>query len=886
MFSELLISGTDLEVWSDTIESQSRLPEIIRKLILSNSADINHLNFPAHEGVQLGGWDGVVFSKFENTYVPEGLSVWEAGTSKDVKKKAERDYTKRLNNLTDLDPAKTTYIFVSSRRWSKKEDWVKEKMKDNVWKNVLVYDADDLETWLSMCPVVHIWASMLLKKYPEGSLDLENYWLDWSEETRPHMSSDMVLAGRPHIVKDVQKWLYEKTSSLTLKAKTIDEAIAVFAASLLQFNQTEKEFFFSKAVVINDLKAWNHISGAQTNLILIPTFEISASSRAIRNEHQLFLPSSDATHRDGLEVPNVSRHEFAKLLSAQDFPEQEIERLSHLARKSLMLFRRDRAQVSGITEPSWVKKPSASSLVPLLLIGKWDESFQGDQKVIEKITKKPYEQIENELREWLTNADTPIHRTGNILSLVSKEESFSFLSRYLTRREFNDFKEIVLEVLTIKDAKYQLPVDQQWASTILLDEELKYSSELIRSIVDTLAFISASEYRYDNIPDLILSDEVQNLVRNLFKQINDIDVWLTLSPYLPRIAEAAPEEFLKKMESEIKNQIFVRGIFQDEHNAIGNSAHTGVLWALETLAWKPDYLMRVAFILGRLSNEDPGGKLGNRPKNSLHGIFFLPFPQTFSSSKIRLHVMEKLSQREPEAAWTLFYDLLSIYHSSIIGHPKPKWQDWDTAISSYQKSIRELQEEVQAIVKLVTKLANESGERWGKLVTILSKVTPEDTELILSGLNKLAEKDISIDDREILWNALRNKLSRHNSFPDAEWALSNELISQISEIYRKLEPQELLPRFRWVFSNHPKLPEGRQEDYIQYQTLWAEYQNKALIEIIKIADYNTFNEFIENIDKPYVFGWSLSAMDLSKSAIDETAFLRSDLKNDSDVTVK
>ena len=44
---------------------------------------------------------------------------------------------------------------------------------------------------------------------------------------------------------------------------------------------------------------------------------------------------------------------------------------------------------------------------------------------------------------------------------------------------------------------------------------------------------------------------------------------------------------------------------------------TGLLWALETLAWHSDHLARVTVILGELAEIDPGGNWTNRPANSL-----------------------------------------------------------------------------------------------------------------------------------------------------------------------------------------------------------------------------------------------------------------------------
>lgn len=58
-------------------------------------------------------------------------------------------------------------------------------------------------------------------------------------------------------------------------------------------------------------------------------------------------------------------------------------------------------------------------------------------------------------------------------------------------------------------------------------------------------------------------------------------------------------------------------IFQDKDPFLSRSPHTGLLWALEALAWDPKYLSDSALTLAKLARVDPGGKLTNRPLNSL-----------------------------------------------------------------------------------------------------------------------------------------------------------------------------------------------------------------------------------------------------------------------------
>jgi len=139
-----LIDGTDLELWSGRREAQSKLPVLLRRLIRATTPSIQQLSFPADEGVQLPGWDGIVIADEGNEYVPNGCSVWELGTNSNIKAKADGDYEKRKENCGDFKREETTFVFVTSRRWASKQEWVEARRKEGAWLDVRAYDADDL----------------------------------------------------------------------------------------------------------------------------------------------------------------------------------------------------------------------------------------------------------------------------------------------------------------------------------------------------------------------------------------------------------------------------------------------------------------------------------------------------------------------------------------------------------------------------------------------------------------------------------------------------------------------------------------------------------------------------------------------------------------------
>ena len=115
---------------------------------------------------------------------------------------------------------------------------------------------------------------------------------------------------------------------------------------------------------------------------------------------------------------------------------------------------------------------------------------------------------------------------------------------------------------------------------------------------------------------------VDNIIFDLLNNANG-EIWISVNNELPLISEASPDSFLAAVKNSlVKEQPEIMDMFKEEDEFFDNTSHhTGLLWALEGLAWCPDYLRDVSLILLKLSRLDPGGGLSNRPINSITEIF-------------------------------------------------------------------------------------------------------------------------------------------------------------------------------------------------------------------------------------------------------------------------
>jgi hypothetical protein len=105
-----------------------------------------------------------------------------------------------------------------------------------------------------------------------------------------------------------------------------------------------------------------------------------------------------------------------------------------------------------------------------------------------------------------------------------------------------------------------------------------------------------------------------------------------------------------------------------------SSPRTGLLWALEGLAWSPTLFIRTVLVLGRLAERRIEDNLVNKPSESLGAIFRSWMPQTSAKLDARKAALTMLARRFPAVAWPICVDQFST-HSRIGNHShKPRWR--------------------------------------------------------------------------------------------------------------------------------------------------------------------------------------------------------------------
>ena len=398
--------------------------------------------------------------------------------------------------------------------------------------------------------------------------------------------------------------------------------------------------------------------------------------------------------------------------------------------------------------PEWAQGTEASELAIAELLGGWKEDSEADKLVAEKLSKKAYGEWIGTIREIALRPGTPLILRNGAWRVVSRYEGWYAIGPRIFDEHLDGLKELALSVLKERDPQFELSPDTRYAANIH-DKVLTHSELLRKSLAETLALLGSHSKALTSCS----FDKAQaTAILSVREILADADwvLWGSLNDLLPLLAEAAPKEFLDAVERALNTDPcpFDTLFAQEGTGIFGRNYITGLLWAMETLAWAPEYLTRVVVLLGELAARDPGGNWSNRPANSLSTILLPWFPQTCATVARRKTAVETLIHEQRDVAWKLLLTLLPESHSSTIGSHKPIWReiigdDWSEGATH-----RDYWEQTAIYSELAISVAKDDVSKLAELISRLGDLPPQAHDQLLTYL--CSDETISIPEAERL----------------------------------------------------------------------------------------------------------------------------------------
>lgn len=510
--------------------------------------------------------------------------------------------------------------------------------------------------------------------------------------------------------------------------------------------------------------------------------------------------------------------------------------------------------------PNWNQLSYASDLAIANLLGSWDENNETDREAVQIIADKDYGSWITSIREILQQPATPISLKNGRWRVTKRQALWEALGPRIFDDYLQRFKDCLVKVLSERDPQFDLPVEERYAASIH-GKVLKYSPVLRQGLVETLALLGNKPAGLTNCSQNRPEAISVSSIRKIFSDADWV-LWGSLNNLLPAFAEAAPDEFLNIVENALQQSPcpFDELFSQEGDVVFGGNYLTGLLWALETLAWEEQFLVRVCVILGELADHDPGGKWSNRPVNSLATILLPWLPQTIASSDKRKVALQTLRKEVPEVAWKLLLNLLPNQQQMSMGSHKPTWRnvipdDWKEGVTR-----KKYWEQVSFCAELAVSMANDDIEKLNELVRHLDSLPHPSFNKLLEHLSSDVICSKPEEERLAIWAGLIEFAQRHRRFSGAKWALDSETVSKIEAVAEKLAPSNPLNLHRRLFSD-------REFDLYEENGNWKEQRRKleerrqqAIRDILDYGGMDAVIGFTKSIESPSRVGHSLGAV--------------------------
>jgi hypothetical protein len=680
------------------------------------------------------------------------------------------------------------------------------------------------------------------------------------------MPPELIIGGRDEQVKLVHAWLSRSPSAFALQGESPDESLAFFLSAVQKLPDEQRLAVVSRGIIVNDTRSWTSLAVSTSPLILIPTFEEKQLvDQAVQRGHHIFVPlgKEDSDLYALTELPRLSRSVVEAALKESGLNDDTARSLATLARRSLLAYKRKRARIPILQRPRWSSSSEAATILPALLAGMWNNGMDGDREIVSLLAMRDYDAYLRDLVVWVNQSDPPVRSVGDTWMLVSKEDAWRLLARNLTSHDLDRFEQAVLQCLGTYDPRFDAPADQRYIANIL-GYKSRYSGLLEKGLADTLGVMGSRGDVLRIGEAVTIRDRADWIIQQLLDRANqDWRLWASLEHVLPLLAEAAPEAFMDAVDAGLKGETpVVMRLFDEDQGLMGPwSHHSGLLWALEGLAWSPDHLARATLLLAKLARLDPGGRLSNRPANSLREIFLLWHPQTAASIERRQKVLEMLVEREPEVGWRLLCRLLPEHHG--IAHPtsKPVWREW-VPEEPVSVTWADIYEGCSVIATWLVMLAGGSGERWAAVIDRADQLPKAAFETVVNGLRSLRARDFLVHDRTLMWNVLRELVAKHTAFSDADWAMPAEYLRELRRIMKNFQPIDPIERYTWLFSDHPTLIAPVEEDWEESQSKLGHVRTRAVKVVYKISGLGGVQDLLRRVERPYELGLTLARADI------------------------
>lgn len=517
-------------------------------------------------------------------------------------------------------------------------------------------------------------------------------------------------------------------------------------------------------------------------------------------------------------------------------------------------------------EVGTIYKKYSHEIIMFVFIGSWNMTNENDKSIVSNILNCSKSSWEKKLGKILEENSRFFELENNVVRILHKTELLKRVKAVVFSDDFKRFESNALTVLSQKDMTFDDRINSDF-SQLLDSQKNKYSLDLKQNIAETLAMVSNNKNLLHKSSIDHASITIREVIRTLLGNADWLR-WASLSSQLPLLAEADPNIFLTIIENNLKDnkEIFVELMSEEKNSYFLHSSYiSGVLYALEALAWEEEFFVRTTLALSRLASLDPGGRWENRPINSLKSILLPGAPQTLASISKYKRALEKIKEYEPGVAWKILFGFLSGKPSFYLPSRKPIYRLTDKNELKFFLDEKIYSEIISYCSDLIADMAKEDIAKLYELIRYFDRIPSKNFQSLLDYMfsDKITLK--TEEERTKLWCCLNEILEKWACFSNS--ALDAASIEKIQNLADKLRPNNPIYLHQKLFDAHSVRLITESGNYEEKRKSWEIKRKQALSEILEYGGVKAVEAFYESIESPHIVGITLGS--LSNKNIEE-----------------
>ncbi|MDE2229751.1 MAG: hypothetical protein KGL11_12025 [Alphaproteobacteria bacterium] len=818
------LRASDLGNWANREGADLALPSWVERAIKAGTTSVRKISFPKEKFIYLPGVDGRLVgakaqSGFEQ-FIPSGNSIWELSVESGSTNKVSRDGLKRSKQR--LSQKNNTFVFVTPRAITPASiTKLKRKIsRAGNWKDVRIIHGPLLHDWFNLIPPLALeLACDLHGVQTAGAATLDDAWNELAGMTNPRLTEDLVIANRTDTAGRLLEGIKGEPNHTIVTGDSSFES-AAFALAVLR----SARGYEIRCVVFNGYSdAWEARRLPPCIFVVKEPNRAMTAALAAEHKHHIIVAAADgqATSSKLITLERPLRWDFAKALEKAKISEDEADRIARECGASITIMRRRMPAVAS-EMPWWANATDADVLRNLLLVGRWDAANKHDRISLQKLTGRTWDALEAVLRRFLNQTDAPLVIAGTVWAFKSQVDAFEVLAPSLPGAAFKELFQIVQDVFV----PVPVPATTDASEERLFKPPEGHSDWIKDGLAQSLLLLAVRGNARGLSCPIPTGDQdgswssvpAEAFVNRLVTELTRLRDYRSLYESIRRqyrvLLEACPDPLLSALEHMLEGhekeaqKILTtrRGILHDWPGAIE------LIWGLETLAWSPIYLPRVAKILARLSALELETKVSTRDRNqaleALTKILIWWLPQTFAPLQDRIQILDFVIADDPRVGWELLKALKPNATTTLTPTPKPKLRDFAPRTREVLTN-RIAHDGAAAVIARLIACAAENPARWVEVIRSMSNFPPKQRELARGKFEHFAGHLTDPATRVVLWTTLRDEIARHRTFSNTQWALRESDLAPWQKILPTLAPSDPVATEKWLFDDWlPDLEDG------------------------------------------------------------------------------